>query len=167
MTRKAVAMGLDDLELSSIGSTLYKGQRSAKEPDSSWMNQIVRPQKEQFPHFVIEAGLSESLPRLRADAKWWVEHSKGEVNIVLVIWIRPKRKMVRIEKWCPGQAPPTRSSSRLAGSNAFPTMVVEVSIDQLRTPSVISGAPLYLEFHKVIGRPAVPSNKTSSLASRT
>lgn len=49
MTRKAVAIGLDDLEFSSIGSTLYKGQRSAKEADSSWMNQIVRPQKEQFP----------------------------------------------------------------------------------------------------------------------
>ena len=156
MTRKAVAIGLDDLEFSSIGSTLYKGQRSAKEADSSWMNQIVRPQKEQFPHFVIEAGLSESLPRPRADAKWWVEHSKGEVNIVLIIWIRPERKMVRIEKWCPGQTPPTRSSSRLARSNAFPTMVAEVAIDQLRTPSVISGAPLCLEFHKVIGRPAVP-----------
>ena len=156
LVRRAVVMGLADIECNSIGSTLYKGKQSAKEADSSWMNQIVRPRKEQFPHFVIEAGLSESLPRLRADVKWWVEHSKGEVNIVLIIWIRPGRKLVKIEKWCPGQAPSTRSSSRFANGNAFPTMVAEVTIDQSRSPSVISGAPLCLEFRKMIGRPSVP-----------
>lgn len=69
---RAVAMGLADIECNSIGSTLYKRNQSAKEADSSWMNQVLRARKDQFPHFVIEAGLSESLPCLRADAKWWV-----------------------------------------------------------------------------------------------
>ena len=47
-------------------------------------------------------------------------------------------------------------SSRLTVSNVFPTMVAEVTIDQLQSPSVISGAPLCLEFHKMMGRPSVP-----------
>jgi hypothetical protein len=99
--------------------------------------------------------MSESLRRLRSDAKWWLAHSAGRVNIVLLVWIRPAAKAITIEKWILGSPPVTRTSARLARSYTFPTRTAEIKIDQSQTPPRIVGAPLILEFHKVFDRPAV------------
>lgn len=37
-----------------------------------------------WPTFVVEAGVSESLPRLRQDTSWWFANSAGMVGIVLL-----------------------------------------------------------------------------------
>ena len=48
------------------------------------MNQ--RPdQTREWPFLVIEAGLSDSMPRLQADAAWWLANSGGQVKLVLLI----------------------------------------------------------------------------------
>ncbi|KAL1982153.1 hypothetical protein VTN96DRAFT_1688 [Rasamsonia emersonii] len=156
MVRAVTAMQLGPEEFAGYGATKYVGENaSSKEGDSSWKNLRVRSNKGDWPTLVIEAGMSESMPRLHTDARWWIEHSAGKVNIVLLIWIRPSIKAIKIEKWVPGAAPVTKTSSCLR-SNAFPTLTEEITIDQSNTPSVIKGTPLRLEFDKIFDRPANP-----------
>ena len=71
-------------------------------------------------HEKAHSEFERALTCLRADAKWWLAHSQGGVNIVMILWIRPERKVVQMEKWCLGQAPATQSSS-----SASPTMVLK------------------------------------------
>lgn len=153
--RTIAAMGLGYDEFYGLGATKYVGRNaSAKESDSSWKNLRIRSNKGDWPS-LVEAGMSESLPRLHSDARWWIEHSGGKVNIVLLIWIRPAIKTIKIEKWEPEQAPITRTSARLNPSNAFPTQTADITI-QSGSNTVVTGAPLSLEFSKIFDRPAVP-----------
>jgi hypothetical protein len=46
---------------------------------------------------VIEAGVSESMPRLRADAAWWFVNSNGAVKVVLPIKVDVQRKMITMK----------------------------------------------------------------------
>lgn len=50
---------------------------------------------------VVEAGVSESMPRLRCDASWWISNSNGEVQMVLIIEVSRNPKKVEIEKYVP------------------------------------------------------------------
>jgi hypothetical protein len=147
-------MGIAYDEFVALGAQKYRSQyTSSKEADSSWLNQRIRSSPEAWPSLVVEAGMSESMLRLRSDARWWLEHSNRKVNIVLLIWIQPTRRRIKIEKWEPGRVPTTRSSARLNPSNAHPVQTAELDIDAQNT---ITGAPLVLEFQKIFDRPAVP-----------
>lgn len=53
-----------------IGSTRYRGNSSSKEGDSGYRNNNLRPQAGAWPHWVVKAGMLESLDRLHADASW-------------------------------------------------------------------------------------------------
>ena len=157
---EVVAMQIRVEEFTAIGSTRYRGQTaSSKESDSGWKNLRVRSNTGDWPSLIIEAGMSESLPRLRSDARWWLEHSAGNVRIVLLVWIQPTIRTVQIEKWVTGPMPPTRVITRRVQSNAFPIRTAEIKIDQSTTPPVINGAPLTLEFDKVFDRPANAPNE--------
>lgn len=148
-------MGIGYEQFCGIGATMYFGQSaSAKEGDSSWKNLRMRSNKGDWPSLVIQAGMSESLPRLRSNARWWIEHSDGRVNIVLLIWIRPAMKTVKIEKWERGQAPTTRTSARLNPSNAFPTQTAEITVQS--NSNTVTGAPLILEFSKIFDHLPTP-----------
>lgn len=131
--KKAIEMGIDYDQFYGIGATKYVGQArqsaSTKEGDSSWKNLRIRSEIGDWPSLVIEAGLSESLPRLRSDARWWIAHSGGRMNIVLLIWIRPATKTVKIEKW--------ESTATADQSIAVPT--AEITI---QSNSTVTGAPL-------------------------
>lgn len=48
---------------------------------------------------VVEAGVSESLPRLRQDASWWLANSAGMVRIVILLPVRKSAKRLVIEGW--------------------------------------------------------------------
>ncbi|KAJ9311416.1 hypothetical protein DTO271D3_8301 [Paecilomyces variotii] len=128
------------------------GNNSEKEGDTSWMNQRLRPNKTDWPNLVIEAGISEPLTRLQNDAKWWIQNSAGDMLIILVVWIRPTIKKVKIEKWIPTSAQSLRRSACLNLPQVLPTKVADIEIDQSST-SVCHGAPLLLEFDRVFGRP--------------
>lgn len=148
-------MRLDHGEFYQINATKFKGgNSSSKEGDSAFRNKLITTNHGSWPHFVIEAGYSENLQRLRTDARWWIENSRGQVYLVLVIWLNPSTKSVKIEKWIPSQPPLARHSPRLNQSSGSMIMTAEISIDQSSTTSVISGAPLRLEFDKLVGRPA-------------
>jgi hypothetical protein len=110
---------------------------------------------------VFEAGVSVTHAKLRTDADWWLTNSGGEVKIVIVISIVRAAKNLLIEK-CLSQArpgPATRANPRVS------TKIRELTI--LQNPPIppppgtiptytITGAPLILEFEKLLLRAPVP-----------
>ncbi|PYI01623.1 hypothetical protein BO78DRAFT_273661, partial [Aspergillus sclerotiicarbonarius CBS 121057] len=158
---KLTGMGVSDYnEFYSLLSGRHETPSWRKEGDGAWKNLDLRPSDDAWPHLVIEAGLAESLPRLRVDAKWWIENSKGEVQIVLIIQIKKQARRVLIEKYIPtkpSSGPMTRS--RTAGRRIITQRVSEISIDHSTNPPVVQGAPLVLEFQRVIGRAPQPPER--------
>ncbi len=118
---------------------------------------IRQPNRADFPTLVFEAGVSESLPRLRNDAKWWLSNSGGQVKIVLIISIQEGTRTIEIEKWETRLAAATGRVTRSARPPAqVPTRIQQITID----PNGVAGAPLILHFHliflRAIDQNAVP-----------
>ena len=83
---EAALMGLR-WELFNLGATKYKTPHMSKEGDSSFKPRSMRPLKTDWPTIVIQSGWSESLTKLRQDARRWLENSGGSVKIVLLFSI--------------------------------------------------------------------------------
>jgi hypothetical protein len=176
VNHKLKGMGLPIESLYGMGGTRYVGSNSSKEGDSAY-KPICRPREVEWPTLVFEAGLSESLRRLRTDAHWWLVNSAGDVKIVMVISIIPARKSLQIEQWC--MPPPTGPSSATrarsnTNANANDIILVPTKIQELtviQDPPVpplqgtiptytVTGAPLTLEFEKLLLRvPVLPEGK--------
>ena len=136
----------------------------SKEADSSYKPLSIRPRPTDFPTIIFEAEWSESLARLRQDARLWLEKSRGEVKIILLFSVRRTatvRTMI-IEKWenrpipanppVPANRPFTRSTTRTT-----PTQIQAITIDS--NSNTVNGAPLTLEFQKIFLRQAVPTRE--------
>ena len=59
------------------GAGRFEGRKSSKEGDKAYKPLPARRRDEDWPTIVFESGLSESLRRLRVDARWWLEKSGG------------------------------------------------------------------------------------------
>jgi hypothetical protein len=78
-------MAVDGDEVVPVQSTTFHGSGgSSKEADSAYKNLNVRSQVASWPVWVVEGGMSESKERLRGDASWWINHSNGEVQLVIL-----------------------------------------------------------------------------------
>jgi hypothetical protein len=162
VNRRLEGMGLPELSLWPCGSTTYHGSSSSKEGDSTYKPRC-RTGRDDWPVLVFEAGVSETLGNLRADAQWWLNSSGGEVKIAIVISIVRRTKRLLIEKWCLQPRTPTAPVTR---ANALvPTKIQELTITQ--NPPIppprgtiptyaVTGAPLTLEFEKLLLRAPVP-----------
>jgi hypothetical protein len=168
MERKVEGMGLPIGSLVPLGAGRCFAPNSSKEGDSSYRPQWCRF-ADDWPTIVIEAGLSESLHRLRADAKWWLTKSGDRVKIVILIKVIRERKSLLIEQWC--MSPPTRPRpTTRAHPNANTTRPVLTQISDLtviQDPPIpplpgtiptytVTGAPLILDFEKLLLRTPVP-----------
>ncbi|GIK00283.1 hypothetical protein Aspvir_004303 [Aspergillus viridinutans] len=159
ITRKVDRMNIPFVEFLALGATKHTGPTSSsKECDSSWTNTVLRPRG--WPYMVIEAGVSESMPRLRADAAWWFVNSNGAVKVVLLIRVDAQRKMLTIEKYDRTRGPATRSNPQ---GPWRPRKLTTVTINQQVNPATIqvdgrnaTPRPLTLEFELVFGRPPNP-----------
>ncbi|KAF2194874.1 hypothetical protein K469DRAFT_706356 [Zopfia rhizophila CBS 207.26] len=99
-----IGMGLPVESLIPLGGTKFSGPNFSKEGDSAF-KPLSRVQKADWPTLVFESGLSESLSRLRIDARLWLTHSGGNVKIVITISITPAERMLLVEKWCLSPVP--------------------------------------------------------------
>src|SRR5262249_33369750 len=138
---KLLQMGIDD-EIYPLGGTKFPGRRSSREGDSSFKPLSFRPNEADWPTIVFEAGLSESLRRLRVDAKWWLTQSEGDVKTVIIISVKPAQSLLHIEKWelapvAAGIRPNTRAFSTLNISSPpqIPTQIQVITID----PNTVTG----------------------------
>src|SRR3984957_1507887 len=125
-------------EFFSVGATKFKTSRMSKEGDSAFKPWSMRPHETDWPTIVIESGWSESLTRLREDARRWLENSKGNVKIVLLISIDRRAGTMIIEKWenrpVPANKPATRSNTTQS-----PTQIQAITIDS--NSNTVNGAP--------------------------
>jgi hypothetical protein len=162
LVRLADRMGIRDSEFIPYGAATMKSenrpQRSQKEGDSTFLNRLIRQGNDAWPSLVIEAGNTESLPRLRSDAKWWIESSRGAVRIVVVIKVNRPRNSVTILKYVPGPRPVAYPNTQNAPA-VVPVESATITIDQSVTPSQIQGTPLILEFDQVFSRQPNPPNE--------
>ncbi|GFG03616.1 hypothetical protein IFM5058_01519 [Aspergillus udagawae] len=170
--RLRMLMGVDGDEVTPIQQTKYHGMGgSSKEADSAYKNVIIRSQAASWPLWVIEGGVSESLERLRGDASWWINHSNGEVRLVILVCIRRSDRTIRIETWVPEQVlPPPGPRTRARG--AIPTLwarkeAAEVLMDFSAIMPTYQGPPaLYFEFSRLIGRPPNPPGERDVVLTR-
>jgi hypothetical protein len=123
-----------------VGSGTYDGQRdSSKEADAAYTNQVVRPLESDWAVFVIEAGMSESLDRLHADGSWWINHSDGEVRLVIVVWVSPSTRIMKMQSFVPARnprpaGPQTRARAAIPNPWARQLYNNDVEIDFSTTP---------------------------------
>ena len=140
--------------------------RMSKEGDSAFKPLSIRPHKADWPTIVLESGWSESLTKLREDAHRWLEHSRGDVKIVLLFSIGRTARTIIIEKWenrpVPANRPATRSITSAAAPQTptqtpthTPTQIQAITINS--DSNTVPGAPLTLEFQKIFLRQAIPT----------
>lgn len=152
-------MGIDwDQQLPTGSATHTAPSRSQKQGDFSSRNSTLRPNEDSDwpPHWIIEAGLSESLRRLCQDINWWIGNSGGQVLLALLVRVDRAAKKITIEKYFPQirQRPSTRAQT-VAGVFYVKRLVTTTVIDMRTTPPSVQGGPLVLDFDRLVGRPAV------------
>ncbi|KAE8361225.1 hypothetical protein BDV27DRAFT_160897 [Aspergillus caelatus] len=163
------AMGLYWEDIRWGGATRYRSHvgNKGKEGDQIFLprhRQPVQGQIQDWPTLVIETGVSESLPKLQEDAKWWFNNSSGRIRIVILISL--KRTKMLFQKWqlVPPNAPTpiTRqyiSSLRQQSPNMPPSVNQPATIQTLYmdqevtvTPNAVIGAPMVLPFQALMDR---------------
>jgi len=161
LLERFIQMGLPRRERTGLGATRFTGtSTTSKEADGAFKPGTLRPYEMDWPTLVLEVGVSESLPKLRNDARWWLSNSGGSVNIVLIFHINQGAKSILIERWETTSAltsrPITRSTARSNGNQPpaqIPTEMQAITVDP---NGVITGAPLTLDFHQIFLRQANP-----------
>ncbi|GIJ84717.1 hypothetical protein Asppvi_003568 [Aspergillus pseudoviridinutans] len=136
---------------------------SSKEVDSAYKNLNVRSQVASWPIWVVEGGMSKSLERLRGDASWWINHSKGEVQLVILVWICPSRRTVKVETWVPERRPPSPAPGPCTRARgAIPTLGARKEDDEVEmnfsanTPTYQGPPALVFQFSRLVGRTNPP-----------
>src|SRR2546423_11909860 len=140
-------------ELFRLNATTYKTPRMSKEGGSSFKPGSMRPLETDWPTIMIESGWSESLIKLREDARRWLENSRGAIKIVLLISIGRRARTMIIEKWENRPVSPNRPFTR-SNTTQIPTQIQAITIDS--NSNTVYGAPLILEFRKIFLRQTVP-----------
>lgn len=153
---RVAKMGLDISKLRPTTTTRYAGARSAKEGDAGFKPMPERRGGDKWPTLVVECGVSESLPRLRIDAGWWLTNSKGDVKLVIVISFNVPAKRFILEKWQLG--PPYGSDTRAQSDpeHRVPRSMVSITIAPDPTSNnFIASNELVIEFADLFLRPPV------------
>ena len=160
LTGRLILMGLTIPPLIRLGAARFDGNQSSKEGDTAYKPRS-RNQIDDWPTIVFESGFSESFTQLRRDAGWWLTNSRGDVRIVVIVFVRPEQKTLQVEKWC--LVPPLRITR---GNRGILTRMQEILVTQ-NPPARrggaaiynVTGAPLTLEFEKMLLRnPAPPES---------
>jgi hypothetical protein len=150
-------MGLTEhSDLKDMGATTYRGTSTKKEPDTCWRPLAARPNKLDWPTLVFEAGVSETLRKLRMDARWWLANSQGRVKIVLLFKINRVARTIHIEKW---ECRPAAHTYVNRPAAQVPTEIQTVDID---AHGIVTGSPpattppLVLHFQNLLLRQPIP-----------
>ncbi len=126
-----------------------RGGRS-KEADIGY-KPISRHMVDEWPSFVIEVGVSESLAMLRSDAAFWITKSDGRTRIVIVLSINQRRQQFSIERW--EEVPRTRPIRSTANYSRIPGLMQSLT---LNADVDYDGASLVIPAKKVFD--IVPQN---------
>ena len=140
--RRLVSLGVGDT-LDPVGSARFgaPGGRS-KEPDKAF-RPSTRVLETDWPSFVIEVGVSESLSQLGTDAHFWLNQSGGKTRIVILLAVKKATRVMKIERW--EHTPRTRPTRRPSPPYS-PTKMQALT---LQANGQLSGSPLLIPASKV------------------
>lgn len=87
--------------LRSFGSATCVGANgSAKQPECQFLpKRLPRARTDEWPSVVVEGGFSESPSKLMSDARFWLEQSNGDVQMVITIKIYQSTPEIVLESW--------------------------------------------------------------------
>jgi hypothetical protein len=148
LVERFIQMGVPRQERTWLRGTRFSGTSTSKEADGAFKPGTLRPNRLDWPTLVLEIGVSESLRRLRNDARWWLTNSAGRVRVALIFHVNRETKTILIERWETTPAtggPATRSNLPPA---QIPTCMQAITIDQ----NNVTGTPLTLHFHQIFLR---------------
>ncbi|KAK9372187.1 uncharacterized protein V1513DRAFT_263857 [Lipomyces chichibuensis] len=98
----------------------------SKEPDTSYVPE-TREGPGDFPSFVVEVGVSQSLLQLRQDARLWLQKTSGETKVILLIIFNIPAGTLAMERWQHATSPPPRKTR--SGNLFVPEKVQLVTYD--------------------------------------
>jgi len=127
----------------------HRGGRS-KEADIGY-KPISRHMVDEWPSFVVEVGVSESLAMLRSDAAFWITKSDGRTRTVIVLSINQRCQQFSIERW--EEVPRTRPIRSTANYDRIPRLMQSLT---LNADVDYDGPPLVIPAEKVFD--VVPQN---------
>lgn len=151
LVTKLIAMGAHQY-LDVLGSTTVQGTNREKEPDSSYRPKTLplgRTMK--WPTMVFEIGYSESRMQLARDARWWLNDSQGDVQVVLTIDVERARREIIIERWEAVRSHTTRSNP--TGLRLEVVQSVKISRLSSQTSATVTNGPLVVPFRRLFLRP--------------
>ena len=152
----ARTMGLPPIERRLTGAATFWAAAGTprKEGDWSMMPVNVRPNRGDFPTIVVEVGFSESLRKLRNDARLWFSMSNNDVQIVILIAVRAASNQIIFEKWVLAPIPAGRRATRHTPAQ-IPQAEQSIAVTRTlpNTFTITAGmAPLILEFPRLFLR---------------
>ena len=148
---KVLHMGLDR-QLRQMGGATVETRSREKRPDFSFTpRKLPKGRSDKWPTAAIEVGYSESLPKLQADAKFWIMESGGDVGIVLVAKIDRSQRQIVVQKW---EAKPSRSQSQVTARLTQNVTISKKAVGGGEEKGQVKEGPLVVEFQKLFLRPA-------------
>ncbi|KAJ5942009.1 hypothetical protein N7516_002177 [Penicillium verrucosum] len=101
-----------------------------------------------WPSLVLEVGISESVPQLRTDARWWYSNSNHQTKLVVIISAKPNSRDADIEIWTE-----VVNQSVVPTTRGRETHVLECTRSATLRDGVVSGNVLIIDFQTLMGRP--------------
>jgi hypothetical protein len=104
-----------------------------------------RPMIDDWPSFVVEIGVLESLAMLRRDAAFWITNSDGRTRIVIVLSVNQRDRQILVERW--EEVPriqPNRSTANYSGiPGLIQSLTLNAGVDYAGPPLEIPADKLF------------------------
>jgi hypothetical protein len=88
---------------------------------------ISREMEDEWPSFVIEVGVSESLAMLHRDAAFWITNSDQRTRIVIVLSINRRDRRILVERW--EEVARTRPNRSTANYSRIPGLMQSLTLN--------------------------------------
>ncbi len=139
----------ESLAATGSGRFGHRGGRS-KEADVGY-KPISRDMADEWPSFVIEVGVSQSLAMLRRDAAFWITNSDGRTRIVIVLSVNQRDRQILVERW--EEVPRIRPNRSTVNYSRIPGLMQSIT---LNADVQYDGPPLQIPAQKLFD--VLPAN---------
>jgi len=85
-----------------------------------------RRMEDEWPSFVIEVGVSESVAMLLRDAAFWITNSDGRTRIVIVLSVNRRDRRILVERW--EEVPRRRPNVSTANYSRIPGLIQSLTL---------------------------------------
>ncbi len=123
---KSFRLGVDESLLPTGSGRFGRHGGRSKEADIGYKPHS-RPMIDDWPSFVIEVGVSESLAMLRKDAAFWITNSDGRTRIVIVLSINRRDWQILVERW--EEVPRRQPNQSTANYSRIPGLMQSLTLN--------------------------------------